>query len=164
MRACGCTLNNAYMQHSLLALVGHSGAAHLRPRPDRRDAIRADERASRYGTRVTEQAGDGSSCSQVSENHLKRDIWTRNHGGQLLARKAVGTTLDEKVGFLAASSRRTNSLRGYRRARLGRRHEPVVAPALSVVRSSAQFQPAKRRPSPLPMPERTSAIRLLCAP
>jgi len=42
--------------------------------------------------------------SSGSEYDLKRDIWTRNHGGQLLARKAVGTTLDEKVGFLAPSS------------------------------------------------------------
>ena len=36
MADCGCTLNNAYMQHSLLALVVIPSLAHLRPRADRR--------------------------------------------------------------------------------------------------------------------------------
>jgi hypothetical protein len=35
MKACGCNLNNAFMQHSLLALSA-SGTAHFRYRIDRR--------------------------------------------------------------------------------------------------------------------------------
>ena len=42
MRACGCRLNNAYMQHSLLALVVIPALADLRPRADRRRPLRAD--------------------------------------------------------------------------------------------------------------------------
>ena len=41
MAACGCRLNNAYMQHSLLALVVIPSPAHLRPRAHRRRPLRA---------------------------------------------------------------------------------------------------------------------------
>ena len=42
MRAMGCTLNNAYMQHSLLALVVIPRTADFRCWPHRRDQIRQD--------------------------------------------------------------------------------------------------------------------------
>ena len=38
---CGCTMNNAYMQHSLRAR-GHPGTAHLEFRFDRSNALRED--------------------------------------------------------------------------------------------------------------------------